>query len=277
MREVLRRARHRAVREFKAVTRKPFARYLSPFPEGAPRPPIVHCCYHKVGTVWFARIFTEVAAEFGLRYGEGWDYKRIHSFEQNKDCEIFLDFGSHVDLSQLPDYVGSHMIRDPRDLVVSGYFYHLWTDEPWANMPLAEYRGMTYREYLNSLDQDEGLLSEIRRVWFWVPHMVAWDYGNPRMYEIRYEEIIKDYQKVFREMFAHYGFSESAVERCCSIAEKYSFKNMKKGVAKGTKSHLRSGKPGEWQSVFKEEHKRLFKEMYPGSVVALGYESGEDW
>ena len=33
------------------------------------------------------------------------------------------------------------MIRDPRDVIVSGYFYHQWTDEPWANEPRPELGG----------------------------------------------------------------------------------------------------------------------------------------
>jgi hypothetical protein len=240
---------------------------------------IIHCCYHKVGTVWFGRVLREVAAEYGMRFSAGSDYGKIRRFEQQRDSDIFLDLGSHVDLDKLPDYVGSHMIRDPRDVVVSGYFYHLWTDEAWANLPLAEFRGMSYREYLNSVDQNEGLLTEIRRVSFWVPHMVNWDYQNPRVFEIRYEDILQAEETTFGELFAHYGFSEEAVERCCRIAARYSFRSLSKGAGTSgrVKSHLRSGRSGEWRELFHEEHKQLFKELYPGAVAALGYEKDDSW
>ena len=103
------------------------------------------------------------------------------------------------------------------------------------------------------------------------------------MYEIKYEDIIVDEQPIFREMFTHYGFSKKAVDRCCRIAEKYSIKRLKK---KGEKkdsvknqggSHIRSGKTGEWKELFKYEHKKLFKELYPNTPFRLGYEKDDSW
>ncbi len=262
----------RARLEAKALTRRPFATLLNPF-NGPERPSILHCCYHKVGTVWFARVLREVAAEFGMSFGTGNDYSSISRFETRQDHGVFVDIGSHVKLGLLKSYVGSHMIRDPRDVVVSGYFYHLWTEEPWANLPMAEYRGMSYREYLNSLDEEQGIHAEIRRVSFWVSHMQAWDFSNPRMFEIRYEDIRKDEDLVFRRMFSHYGFSDRAVERCSQIAQKYTFARL----AEGTGSHLRSGRIGEWHERFSQAHKEAFKACYPGAVVKLGYETDDNW
>ena len=273
MSDLLQRLRIRAGYELKKVTHRPLRHFVTPFDDPADSPSIIHCCYHKVGTVWFGRILRDVAAEYGLTYQVGSNYNLIREFEEHQNANIFLDDGSHVNLGELPNYVGSHMIRDPRDIVISGYFYHLWTQETWANLPRAEYKGRSYKQYLQSLSQDEGLLAEIRRVWFWVPHMADWNYNNPRMFEIKYETIISDEEPVFRAMFEHYGFSENAVDRCCDIAAKYSIKKLKKG----TGTHIRSGRTGEWRSLFKPEHKQLFKELYPGALSRLGYETDEEW
>lgn len=259
--------------EAKRLSRRPFADRLSPF-EGTPRPAIVHCCYHKVGTVWFLRVLREVAAHHGMTFGTGDDYARIEAFERGRSVDIFLDYGSHVRLEELGEYVGSHMIRDPRDMVVSGYFYHLWTPEPWAHLPRAEYRGRTYQEQLNYLPKSEGMLEEIRRMSFWIKHMADWDYDNPRMYEIRYEDIMRDEPRIMREMFTHYGFRREAVDSACRIADKYTFKRMAGG---GGSSHLRSGKTGEWSEHFGPEQRALFKELFPGVLATLGYETDDDW
>lgn len=264
----------RAGFEFKRLTRRPLAARLNPFADGS-RPAIIHCCYHKVGTVWFRRVLREVGAHFGLSFGSGDDYERIAAFEHSRSVDVFLDYGSHVRLDEIGDYVGSHMIRDPRDMVVSGYFYHVWTDEPWAQLPMAEYRGRSYRQHLNHLDREAGLLEEIRRMSFWVPHMIDWDYNNPRMYEIRYEDILQDEPRIMREMFTHYGFHPAAVEAACQIAEKYTFKRMSPGGS-GT-SHLRSGRSEEWKEHFGPAHRALFKELYPGVVSGLKYEADETW
>jgi hypothetical protein len=279
MSKLARRVILRANYELKKVSRRPFARFLSPFRQEEQQPVIIHCCYHKIGTVWFGRILREVAAHFGLSFGSGHNFATISDFEDNRSSDIFLDLGSHVRLTQLGEYKGSHLIRDPRDMIVSGYFYHLWTAESWANLPRAEFRGRSYKEYLNSLNVDEGLAQEIHRVNFWVPHMADWDYSNPRIYEMRYEDLIRDEQRHFAEMFRHYGFTDTAVSKSCRIAERYSFKKMAGGkpAQSDSKSHLRSGKAGDWRNHFKQSHKDLFKELYPGVLRTLGYEPNDDW
>ncbi len=279
MSKLARRVILRANYELKRVSRRPFARFLSPFRREDQQPVIIHCCYHKIGTVWFGRILREVAAHFGLSFGSGHNFATISDFEDNGSSDIFLDLGSHVRLTQLGEYKGSHLVRDPRDMIVSGYFYHLWTAESWANLPRAEFRGRSYKEYLNSLDVDEGLAQEIHRVNFWVPHMADWDYSNPRIYEMRYEDLIRDEQRHFAEMFRHYGFTDEAVSKSRRIVEKYSFKKMTGGrpAQSKAKSHLRSGKAGEGRSHFKQSHKDLFKELYPGVLQTLGYEPNDNW
>jgi hypothetical protein len=142
---------------------------------------------------------------------------------------------------------------------------------------------MSYKEYLNSLDQDAGLIEEIKRVSFWVPHMAKWNFNNSNIYEIKYEDIIVDEQRIFREMFTHYGFNDEAVDRCCRIADKFSIRRLKKNRKrsedsnKSGGSHIRSGKTGEWKELFKDEHKNLFKKLYPNALSRLGYEKEDNW
>lgn len=251
---------------------------LSPFRDQHDAPLLVHCCYHKVGTVWFGRVFREIAAEYGMRLGYGSNYEQIREFETQASSDVFIDFGSHVALASLPKrYKASHMIRDPRDLVVSGYFYHRWTAENWANLPLAELRGMSYRQYLNSVPKHEGLLAEIRRNSFWIPHMAGWRFSGPDIFEIRYEDIIQDEVPVFRAMFQHFEFRDSAIERALKISRKYSFETLKSKGGAGKNSHLRSGRVSEWREHFEPAHVALFKELYPGALARLGYETGDDW
>ena len=37
-------------------------------------------------------------------------------------------------------------VRDPRDIIVSGYFYHMTTHEPWVHQPRSDYGGKSYQE-----------------------------------------------------------------------------------------------------------------------------------
>lgn len=235
---------------------------------------IVHCCYHKVGTAWFIRVLRAISRHYGLRF------QRCIQSELNRDTDIFMEYMSRIDETKLPQYVGSHMIRDPRDIIVSAYFYHLWTEEKWAHIPRHSLNNLTYQEYLNSLDSDVGLLAEMegtsKEV---IDEMSQWNYNNPNFFEFKYEEIINDEEAIFYKIFEFYKFSPKAINNCLKIAEQFSFKNQakrKKGVVK-QKSHLRSGRPEQWKELFKPHHKQRFKELFGDVLIDLGYETNNDW
>jgi hypothetical protein len=262
----------------------------TPFANPTDPPLIVHCGYHKVGTVWFSRILEAVGRRYRIKVERGERVLRNRVSAPSEGTGIFIDPHSRVERETLPEFRGSHMVRDPRDMVISGYFYHVWTTEKWAHVPgrmdekewcRPEWKGRTYHDILNSLDQEEGLATEIERASSGVFHrMNAWDYEDERFWEMKYRDVIADEDAAFAAMFTHYGFSPGAVERGVAIARRFSFKNVTKrdvGEKSGTKSHLRSGRPGEWQEYFTEEHRRLFESRNPGLLVKLGYESSTDW
>ena len=90
------------------------------------------------------------------------------------------------------NYKAFHVIRDPRDIVVSGYFSHGKSHpvhpvyNPWLK---------NYKEKLNSLDKDQGLLLELEYCKTYFKRMYEWDYKNPNIYETKFE-ILTNYQQV---------------------------------------------------------------------------------
>ncbi|CAI5961884.1 unnamed protein product, partial [Closterium sp. NIES-65] len=52
-------------------------------------------------------------------------------------------------------------VRDPRDVVVSGYFYHKTTQEPWVHEPRSEYGGKSYQQMLNNVSKSAGINMEV--------------------------------------------------------------------------------------------------------------------
>ena len=91
--------------------------------------------HHKSGTVWMKRIFATVAADFGLKFYIG------SQAECPPDAKIFMEPHSRFDFDVLErDYRGLHMVRDPRDMIVSACFYHLTSTEPWLHVPRPELR-----------------------------------------------------------------------------------------------------------------------------------------
>jgi len=262
----------------------------SPFQNEEDRRLIVHCCHHKVGSGWFRNVLKAIADHYGLTM------QVCEQSDLMDNTNIFLQNHSRVDFSNLPNYYGSHMIRDPRDIVVSGYYYHLWTTEAWANKPMSEFPArmrerwsyipfeeagdISYKELLNSRSHDEGLSLEIKRhSTTGMKEIAQWNYDDPDILEIKYEDIIVNEEKVFRELFAKYSFNQSAIETSLEVARKFSFANKterKIGEVKEN-SHMRSGQPGQWKQEFSSEHISLYKQLHGDDIIRLGYENHSDW
>ncbi len=163
---------------------------------------------------------------------------------------------------------GSHVIRDPRDMIVSGYEYHLRTDEAWALEPDPRWGDMTYQSRLRSLSEADGLMLEIE----WqtsgvLNELSVWDYGQPDFLELRFEEVLADEHAAFDRLFRWYGFSDDAVTVGHAIVDGLS---LARGGAKP--GHARGGSVGEWQSRLTEQHLDYLRDRTDDLVGRLGYE-----
>ncbi len=259
----------------------------NPF-ENNDRKLIIHCSHHKSGTSWFNSILSKIANYYGLNfsmYNENLSYTNY---------DIIFENHSRIDLSKFSNYRASHIIRDPRDIVISGYHYHLWTRESWAQipmgelsdkvkqkwseLPLDEFKNLSYQQYLNTLSEEEGMLAEMKRTSA-IPEIENWDYENENCFEIKYEDLIKDEQYNFNKIFKHYAFNSNAINKSLEFAEQNSFKN-KTGRKLGQtakKSHLRSGRLEQWKEVYTDKHKEYFKKRYGKLLIRLGYEKDMNW
>jgi Sulfotransferase domain len=272
----------------------------NPFEGDGPRPVIVHGTYHKMGTVWLENVLSAVASYHNLRFTVS-HHKAADDpdllFEVSPETpppgiDIFMQGHSQFLLEQLPPFVGSHMIRDPRDVVVSGYYYHLWCEEPWVDRPIkleepelplqrhlikaGRSDSISYKQLLNSVSREEGISLEILRFSQTdMRRMAAWNYDDPRFYEIKYCDLILDEDRIFYEMFKHYGFTDQAANRCVEIARRLSFRHIAK--REEFKRHLRSGRAGQWREEFNDEHKQLLKALHGQDLIKLGYEKDLSW
>lgn len=248
---------------------------VSPF-AGAERfrpPQIIHASHHKVGTVWFGNVLRAVSARYHLRFREVEGPGPIQPV-----CHIaFYSHAANVpwDSLDLARTKVSHLVRDPRDMAVSAYFYHCRSTEEWLHRPVQELGGLTYQQHLRSLPRDAGLSEEIRRMArYQLPELTGWEYGRPGVLELRYEEVLADEESAFRHLFTHYGFRPRAVEESVAAALEFSLSRPGERTSDG---HVRSGRPGEWREVFQDEHVALFKELLGEALVQLGYEHSDAW
>jgi len=272
----------------------------------------VYFGHHKCMTTWVRHVLQRVCNELSWNYVEmnisGSEYVRRNKVDmlsyQDPDMEI---------VRTLEDFVGFHIIRDPRDIVVSAYFSHLHSHatDNWPELS-------AYRAELQKLSKDDGLLLEMEFLRREFKQLYEWDYAQENVLELKMEDVVANpYDQIVRALL----FIEAAAENTplrtrllaavasglrdlgylyripSIVVPKYvlpkipvefllgyiyeiRFSEMTKGRGRGMEdacSHYRKGVAGDWVNHFKPQHKEYFKKTYNDVLLKLGYESTSDW
>jgi hypothetical protein len=169
------------------------------------------CAYfghHKCATQWITAILADICATTHLRMFEvsrieEWDFADLRALVQCFRPDVLVYPNAEIgQVKLLPQLRGFHVIRDPRDLIVSAYFSHLHSHslETWPR--LAE-----HRRQLQAADKSAGLLLEMefsRRV---LADIAGWDYAQPDVLELRMEDMIASPVEQFVTIAEHLGLT----------------------------------------------------------------------
>ena len=97
--------------------------------------------------------------------------------------------------------------------------------------------------------------------------MSDWNFDNPQIIEVKYEEIIGNETESFRRIFEHYQFHPQLLQRGLEIVEQFSLKNMIKSDTR----HIRKGTKRQWTQEFSPLVRALFEETNRDLLIKLGY------
>jgi hypothetical protein len=282
----------------RALLRLVTPRIPRPTPSGRPDRPIVLFCYHKTGTVLLERVFTEISERYG------WRFKTFFGHQTILPAGVDVALMAHSLVANTffaQRFVGVHVIRDPRDIVVSGYFYHLRTQEKWCinndftqrrvirypQVPysqehrseawkrdyLASLGGRSYQDNLRHRSARDGLHFEMRHYGAWtIEAMRDWNYSNPQVLELRFEDIMANYDQAFGAIFQHLFFSEKQISDCIEIAQKHDIAR-KTADEIGRNSHVTSLDTSRWKAFLEDEHIAAFPRLFGEVLQLLGYSS----
>jgi hypothetical protein len=215
----------------------------------------------------------------------------------------------------LGDFVGFHIIRDPRDIVVSAYFSHLHSHptDTWPEL-------IAHRAQLQKLSKDDGLFLEMEFRSREFEQLCEWDYAQENVLELKMEDVIADpYEQMVRALLfieaaaeytppkpkllaaiasriregklgylyripslfmPNYVLPKIPLEFLLRYIYEHRFSEMTRGRMRGIEdasSHYRKGVAGDWANHFKPQHKEYFKKNYNDVLLKLGYESTLDW
>jgi hypothetical protein len=244
---------------------------------------LIHCSYHKCLTVYFARVVGALYEKI-IRWGGG--YKHCNSLLRDFYASLgdyrIISINNHMlALDRLGDFRITRFLRDPRDLVVSGYLYHKRGAEDWCNVvdptpedwevvngviPEGLSAGQSFSAYLQSLSLEDGLLAELefRRRHF--ESMRAWPDEHPWITSFRYEDIIGNEVDIYRRIFAFYELPRSHQWMAARLADYLSARRQKKRL-----KHIRNPRPHQWVEHFTPRVTACFEEQYGDLLDKLGY------
>jgi len=151
-----------------------------------------------------------------------------------------------------PGVKGFHLIRDPRDALVSDYFSRR------NSHSVDTQEKQTLREYLLHHPQEEGLMHMLDKCTY-LQQIDGWPLGQQsNILDVRYEDMLEDAETQFVGILRHLSVTMPAsVLR--AVVEACSFRQRSGGRAPGQEdpnAHLRKGVAGDWKNY-----------MPPGSRV----------
>ncbi len=171
---------------------------------------LVYTGRHKAASSWSRFILAEAASALGLRtltviHPLQWaEHGSLGALIEDKKPDLVsLTNARQEDYDTLPPRRTVNVIRDPRDMVVSGYFSH-------RNSHITKALGITWheliehRERLHELDVDDGLMEEIEFSGYFLDPMAQWNYAQPEVLELRMEDLIADKVGLWTQIFDHF-------------------------------------------------------------------------
>lgn len=239
-------------------------------PPTPPPPLILVGTHHKTGSKWMRSLFDGFCSAVG---------ERMHAGRQEDlpaDARVWFEDHSRFALDRLGrPFRGLHVVRDPRDVLISGARYHARADEPWLLVRRWRFRGLTYREAIRRRKSfaDAVLFEMDHAGGETIRDMLAWNRTHPDFLEVRYEDLVEDDDlALFRRILRFLGFAAAELPILEPIVRERSLF----GGRVHDPAHVSDGRAGQWREVFDDRLHRAFADRFGDALGRLGYGSQGD-
>lgn len=182
---------------------------------------------------------------------------------------VYLTYDAYQALPKRHSHRVVSMVRDPRDVVISGYWSAVETHRT-THLPAIE----DLRAQLRSLPMDEALLLLIDSSAATLRGMGTWMHrADPDVAVVRLEDVEDDYVPQVEQILAHVGITLTADELAAVVADTSRSALQRQDLtARGDgRSHYRLQRT-DWRTVFTDRHHAAMERVAPGLVTTLGYE-----
>lgn len=265
---------------------------------------------HKCASKWVALLIERMCNELGwkstiayrVRINEHGGLRQL--IENEKPDFLIIPEADVGQVAKIPvPFKGFHITRDPRDIVVSGYFSHLkvhaLVDDPALGVT------MEHRKLLQKLPKKEGIDLEIATI-ARVPlqHLHQWNYEDPRILETTFTRLttssFDELARILafldmikpqnRWVFGSRCFANRLLKRLGMgglrmRAERYapaqlrktlrdlSFDNLRRGKPwwlNQRGGHYRKGRAGNWMEHMDPGQEAEIERLFPGLIARAG-------
>lgn len=269
---------------------------------------------NKSASMWLSLMVERACALMGLPYvyffkSSRWGYDFADFYQRTNYPVMSCANPKYDEVKRITGFRGVHVIRDPRDIIVSAYFSY--RNSHWFKPGTELY---THQQRLQKLSKEEGLLLEIELSERYLRPIAEWPYNLPHVLELKFEEVTAHPYEAALRMFSFLGLLDEEewswwqqltdtprfvwnrlarrwggygrwprrripAEKLLGIVHSMEFARLARRPKgqEDPKSHYRKGQPGDWRNHFTEEHVAAFKERYPGLLPRLGYEPDDNW
>lgn len=248
---------------------------------------VYHCCIGRTGSQWLRRMLSDSRVYYrcGLRT---YTYQnrlpgRVDArgltervferpFPPNRIVTpLYFSFDNFRDLPKPSAYRAFFVYRNPRDIVVSGYFLRRNTDT-LGNTP-------EDRNFLQTASLEDGLIYMIdraaRRGKF--EAFRSWSVAaseDPNVSLIRFEDLTGGGFQSIRDLMSFCDV-EIETQELRELVDRYSFDRLSGGRRRGEadrSSHYRSGVAGDWTRYFTPRVEARFNDVAGDLLGLFGYE-----
>jgi len=219
----------------------------------APKRLLCLATYHKGGTIWMKHVITALSKALDIPWVGIWGADPMARVPKTGRAILVNWHGTFP--KQLWDDTDAgfvNVIRDPRDILLSGCQYHHYAGpagEGFLHVPRADLGGLTYQQTLQNMQSlSAKLLFEMNEKHAQtLREMLAWPSDHPRQSRVKYETLMGDVQgDAFVQALTPWGLSADEAEMARLIFIQHSLFNRNGGTIT-RKSHVQSGKTTRWR------------------------------
>ncbi len=259
-------------------------------------PQLIVFSYHKSGTSLFLHVMTKVSQRLGLTLVN--QYGMVDRLGVEPDI-ILLPHSLLRGTLDRP-YRAIRLIRDPRDIWVSGYLYHLRSDEEWCRntdmdptppiqWPQVDYSfahwpedwkrdyierlgGRSYQQNLLDRSLADGLDFELDLyTGCTLAAMREWKLNQADALDVKLEDVMADFDDAMLRIFGHFGFTADQSQAALEVARSEDVRRMDHR-ALAERPQIYSRTISKWRDVLTADQIARFEERHGDLIRELGYE-----